>query len=794
MNNFERLLYSKVTQQQNALLAKSDSELFSFWGFLKEQIVERLSIVSSVFPHYSLHDSTHSEKILDIIWKLYGEQALNTLSVSNIFIILVAVYSHDLGMTILSDDFSTELKSDEFLKLVKYIKENSNHPCYKYADCFELKENKLYYKCALPLNAEAYNAARYLLSVYFRNKHAERSESDVHNILSQYNMYLKNSVVSQIGKICLAHNQDFDDVLSLPTEENGLYGDTWHPLFIACSLRLGDLLDLESDRFSESYWNSLPTKPADAEWHRKKHEAIKHFLVNTKVIEAKAVCEDYEVYKLVADEFQMIKTEVKNQMANWTKIAPSKDFSCLPCIGELAVKLNDFDTLKEGTIPTFKFNQKKAFELIKGAGLYTDKSSAIREILQNAVDAITLRCFLEHEDTDAVKDFESFKKLLADYKITFTLKNKTPESDKSQTVIWEICISDNGIGMDKGDIGYLLEVASSSKNSFRKEIIERMPEWCRPSGTFGLGFQSVFQLSDKVIVRTRKVNTANEYNLILESPSINTDYNVRLQEKKAGFKSDFGTTISFNFIVPPIPQTWSVSTSETLTNDVIANFDFVTDKRLDYEISRIITAAYRYAYTSSVPVEFKIEDNKTEIVKYDDDNNHYKKQFCPEYNFELIIPENGYSYKYFYRNAVIPKTSSHIRFIPFSANIFSCNAKEILSYNRENFLNTNAVDDIVESTISAGCKYLIETYSSLPEESKFLASMYVRYYDAEVDEGAEIFSKWETFTSPLGKTKKEISFKDVVAYSGLVRLEINHRKSLNSQFSIEKIKAKKKCA
>ena len=75
--------------------------------------------------------------------------------------------------------------------------------------------------------------------------------------------------------------------------------------------------------------------------------------------------------------------------------------------------------------------------------------------------------------------------------------------------------------------------------------------------------------------------------------------------------------------------------------------------------------------------------------------------------------------------------------------------------------------------------------------------MYVRYYDHKADkseaQNAEVFSKWETFTSPLGKAKKKISFKDVVDYSDLVRLEINHRKNLNSQFSIEKIKAKKMC-
>lgn len=791
MNNFERVLYSKTTQQQNNFPIKSDSDLFSFWSFLKEQLTERLSIVSSVFPHYSLHDSTHSEKILDIIWKLYGEKALNTLSVSNIFIILAVAYSHDLGMTVLSDDFSCELNSDEFIKLVKTIKENSNHACYKYAECFELKDNKLYYKCDLPLNTESYNAARYLLSVYFRNKHAERSEKDVHNIFSRYKIYLKNSVITQIGKICLAHNQDFEEVLKIPKEENGIYGDTWNPLFVACSLRLGDLLDLESDRFSESYWNSLPSKPQDAEWHRKKHESIKHFLVNQEVIEATAECEQYEIYKLVADEFQMIKTEVANQMSHWTKIAPAKDFSSLPCIGDFSVRLNDYNTLKEGEIPTFRFNTEKAFELIKGAGLYTDKCFAIREILQNAVDATILRCFLENEADKDSLNFENFNNLLAKRKIFFSLKRKTSETEKAETVIWEITVSDKGIGMDKEDIRYLLEVASSSKNPFRKEIIERMPEWSRPSGTFGLGFQSVFQLADQITVTTRKVNSAYEYTMFLESPSKNTNYNVRLQEKKADFSAEFGTTIVFDFEVPAIPQSFSFSIGESFSNNVIADFDFVTDKSLDYEISRIINAVYGFAAASSIPVDIKFENKDSEVVKFDTNNGLYKKHFFPEYNIELIVPEKGNSFRYFYRNAVISKTSSRIRFIPFSANILSSNAKEVLTYNREDFRDTKSVNNILDNTVYAGRKYLIENYSKLSEEMKFQASMYVRYYDNKSDniesQSAEIFSKWQSFSSLLKKEdEKNITFKEIVDYTGLVKLEIRHSRNFGYRFCTEK--------
>ena len=277
-----------------------------------------------------------------------------------------------------------------------------------------------------------------------------------------------------------------------------------------------------------------------------------------------------------------------------------------------------------------------------------------------------------------------------------------------------------------------------------------------------------------------------EYIMFLESPSKNTNYNVRLQEKKADFSAEFGTTIVFDLEVSAIPQSLSFSIGESFTNNVIADFDFVTYKSLDYEISKIITAVYSFATSSSVPIDIRFEDEDSEVVKFDTNNGLYKKHFFPEYNIELIVPENGKPYRYFYRNAVISKTSSRIRFIPFSANILSSNAKEVLTYNREDFRDTQTVSDILNNTVYAGRKFLIENYRNLSEELKFQASMYVRYYDNKSDKGelqsAEIFSKWQSFSSYFEK----ITFKEIVDYTGLVKLEVKHSKNFGCSFFTKK--------
>lgn len=786
MNNFEKLLYSKINQDSVFTRVNQDNDLFSFWVFLKKQMSERLSTVSAIFPHYSLHDSSHSEKILDIIWKIYGEESLKKLSVSNIFMILVSVYSHDLGMTVTSEDLFTELKSDEFINLVKKISEDKEDPCYTYANCFEVKHEKLYYKSDLELTADTYNASRYLLSVYFRKRHAERSKKDVRDTLSQYNSYLKNSVISQIGNICLAHNQSFDDVLKIPKDENGIYGDSWNPLFIACSLRLGDLLDLESDRFSKSYWESLPTRPLDSEFHKQKHEAIKHFVVNQDIIEATAECETYDVYKLLVDEFEMIKTEVADQMSHWKFIAPNTGFSSLPCIGEFSVSLKGSDTFSDGKIPAFHINQEKAFELIKGAGIYADKFSAIREILQNAVDAIIIRCFLENEKNKENLEFENFNKILSKYKIVFSIRKNDSKSD-SKNICWNIVIEDCGIGMDKEDLRFLLDAASSAQNPFKKEIVSRMPEWTRPSGVFGLGFQSIFQLSETIEVLTRKINSAFEYELKLNSPSKNIKSSVRLKKGKADFSRISGTTVSFDFQTPVIPENISVSIDEPLPNASIENFDFVLHQSLDYEIYRILSAAQKFASTSVIPVEFHVEKDEPFVISTKKIDRIHDAKFYYEYGIELLVPKNYNALKYHFRNVIISKMESHIRFIPFSANIFSGNAKEILKYNREEFQNNPTVAKILQNTIYAGRKYIIENFNELPEDMKYLASMYVRYYDGDSDSGIEnskLFGVWEEYYSPYDNNN--ITFKEIVDFTGIVKLQVLHGGTYRNSFIVQR--------
>ena len=113
--------------------------------------------------------------------------------------------------------------------------------------------------------------------------------------------------------------------------------------------------------------------------------------------------------------------------------------------------------------------------------LYSDKDIFLREVVSNGCDAITKYRML-HVGTDE------------DMRVTVTV-------DKEKK---ELCISDTGIGMTDDEVRrYINQVAFSSAEEFMKNYQgDKGEEKADIIGHFGLGFYSVFMVSDQVEIDT----------------------------------------------------------------------------------------------------------------------------------------------------------------------------------------------------------------------------------------------------------------------------------------------------
>lgn len=181
----------------------------------------------------------------------------------------------------------------------------------------------------------------------------------------------------------------------MPQNEVGIDINDAHPRYIACLLRLGDLLDLDNNRFSDVFLRSVKSIPKDSLLHKEKHFSITHFSVDTTTIDITASCDDYNVANITQSWFEYIRQEIVNQMLNWNNIVPNKSMGYLPTIKNLKVNLNTWRYIHDKEKPRFKVDNEQALQLLKGAGLYQTPWQCLREILQNSVDASLLRLWLE---------------------------------------------------------------------------------------------------------------------------------------------------------------------------------------------------------------------------------------------------------------------------------------------------------------------------------------------------------------------------------------------------------------
>ena len=141
MSHIESVFESKSKESAEA------GKYLQQWHVAKTHVPQLMNTISHYFPHYSLHDSTHSETILNNIELIMGAEVIDKLSIVDLWLLLSASYYHDLGMVITRDDKLECLKEGSaFINYVRSKQNDETSPIHNYALCFEIKDNKLFHK------------------------------------------------------------------------------------------------------------------------------------------------------------------------------------------------------------------------------------------------------------------------------------------------------------------------------------------------------------------------------------------------------------------------------------------------------------------------------------------------------------------------------------------------------------------------------------------------------------------------------------------------------------------------
>lgn len=780
----ENLLYQKTQGTQSEIL-------FAQWNYDKKIIPVALNSISNLFPHYSLHDESHSITIINNIVRVLGKDKIENLSAIDIWLILEASYCHDIGMVVSYDKIIEALNSNEFLDFFKEIQQNKKNGLYDFSNQFLIENNKINYN-SKELNLEFHDGIKYILAEFFRRKHADRSKEIIISPHEELNLTSPRGVIPQrifkiLGDICSCHTKNFDDVMNLSFCEVGIDVEDAHPRFIACLLRIGDLLDLDNNRFSEVMLRTLSKIPIDTLNHKSKHLSIESFRVDNELIEVNAKCKDYETASITQHWFNYLNSEISNQMNKWNTIVPYKDFGYLPTIGNLKVELLNYDYIDGKKKPKFSVDTDKALDLLQGAGIYEGAYQCFREILQNAVDATLIRIWLEYnEEIDFNKPFD---KKFNEYSSRHTIRIEINEEKVIDNYkYWNITIEDKGIGISSYDLNFLMNTGSSSKNLKKANIIEKMPIWLKPSGIFGIGFQSIFMLTDQVNIETKSFFNEEFQFIELNSPNSSKDGDILIQRKKTNHKTKPGTKLSFKHKTKAIPERWSVKGEHSNAARIAQNYDPFSNDSLDVELGKVFDEIFDFSYKSPIKIELFINE-----VSYETGENESKFEFYDEENaLELNVDlKDNYFSKIYYKNQKVNDGDISFDFLRFEINIHKDKASDVLTLNR-NKIKPEYNKKLRKEVLSSAFRIITSNFEDIfkDDESKINASMFLNYYSDISDylNGFEIkkFDYWKN--KEIEISGKNYSLIDLIGKTKTLILNYtnNSDAQITDQFKFEK--------
>ena len=493
------------------------AHLYELWKNAKFDLEKILQNIILIFPHYSLHNASHSEMIIRYIEAVLGEERIKMLKPTEIWLMLMSAYAHDIGMLVSAEETRSFWQRDDFKEYMEGIPDSSD--LRKYAECIlkpQGERENLDLRSDWPVDVKM--AVIYLTADYVRRCHPDRSKDIITSRIDtpptrptrfdfSFFHFIKERIQLLLGKLASLHGASFDDIFTLEKccQGMGQADDIVYPRRIAAFLRLGDLHDLDNKRFDENAYALIGDVPATTEAHRDKHASLEHFLVKDNKIEVAYDCSTEDAYLAASSWISYLKQETENLALRWNDIV-SDGFGSAPVVTSCKIKLNG-ELIQGNALNSFNFTRDTIFELLQGANIYRNQFACLRELIQNADDASKLRLW---EDLKA-GNVDGFDKSnltnLTPFDITDEIRNRYPidvvfQYDEKEKGV-QVSVSDKGIGISDQQLKQMENVSSSwHMRADNKKLYAKMVKWLAPTGAFGVGLQSVFQLTDTLRCET----------------------------------------------------------------------------------------------------------------------------------------------------------------------------------------------------------------------------------------------------------------------------------------------------
>ena len=482
------------------------------------------------FDEYTDHSYKHIQYVLETASRLIPNYSLDYLSSTDIFVLVLGILYHDLGMHINFESikllYETNPK-DIFKKLEfrviwhDFIKEevkNSGHNIDELISIDKLESIK-------------YEENKSVVSNFVRYHH-----SFIANIIAQNGFPGKEGYIDYTekrysylyelsGLVACSHGMDLRTVIEYLKDK---YGDLWktpfgcRAVYLMTLVRIADYLHITDDRVCKYklLLSNFRSKISEREFL--KHQSVYHsqqIYDNSETIYVYSEPEEFEIFIHMNQLIDNIQFELDHSWAILGEVYGTTEIKLT--VRRITSNLKNSKWIENSQFIAeklkFEFDIRLMDLLVEP--LYGDNPSyGVRELIQNATDACKSRSAIE--------------------KVNYSPKVEIWFKDN------EFTIKDNGIGMDVEVIKkYFLKIGSSFSDSkiwseYNDQRKNKDDQILR-NGRFGIGILSSFLIGDIIKVKTRRISS--EFVYYFETGKYEQVIEITKKKESKGF---VGTEIS----------------------------------------------------------------------------------------------------------------------------------------------------------------------------------------------------------------------------------------------------------
>ncbi|HEV7764669.1 MAG TPA: ATP-binding protein [Thermoanaerobaculia bacterium] len=443
-----------------------------------------LSRIPSTFTQYTEHDIGHCHNLLDLCGRFIPPATLQKLNAVELTLLALSVLLHDFGMFVSEDEKRTVLESPAFNEYIGADLERQS--------AIERAEFE-----SRPWEAEYLRDAA--LAEYFRRIHPERAAKNIRRYIDFPLNYRDVDLGGTVAVLAESHGWAVHEPIDLRHPEKTVrelrvkqpvYGVQVNIQYLACCLRLADIMDFDRSRTPVAVFNAVhfSEERSRAEWN--KHLQVKGWLITPQEALYAAECTRPAFYVSVMQFLDLIDREIQDCKRLLSQapadVSARYRLDLSPVVDRTRVEMVDRSYLAGGY--RFELDYERIMALLMDRSLYADPSLFARELVQNAADACRFAASLAAE-------------------ATATYVPKIVITEKVVDGVRQVSVQDNGVGMSlEVLLNYFLRVGRSFYRS--RDFLAARARLASSgidldaTSQFGIGILSCFMVCDSFTVET----------------------------------------------------------------------------------------------------------------------------------------------------------------------------------------------------------------------------------------------------------------------------------------------------